>query len=125
MSSAPPAAVAWILRIEAITLFLAGVIGYLQLNGHPIWLLPLLLAPDISMIGYLRGSRLGAITYNLVHNLAIALGLLAVGWVTAIAPLALAGAVLVAHVGMDRALGYGLKLPTDFRDTHLGRIGRG
>jgi hypothetical protein len=125
MSSATPAAVAWILRIEAITLFLAGVIGYLQLNGHPIWLLPLLLAPDLSMIGYLRGSRLGAITYNLVHNLAIALALLAVGWVTAIAPLALAGAVLVAHVGMDRALGYGLKLPTDFRDTHLGRIGRG
>jgi hypothetical protein len=32
--------------------------------------------------------------------------------------------VLLAHVGMDRALGYGLKLPTDFRDTHLGRIGR-
>ena len=125
MSSAPPASVAWILRIEALALFLAGVIGYLQLNGHPIWLLPLLLAPDLSMVGYVRGPGLGAITYNLVHNLAIALGVLAVGWVTAIAPLALAGAVLVAHVGMDRALGYGLKLPTDFRDTHLGRIGRG
>jgi hypothetical protein len=53
-----------------------------------------------------------------------ALGLFAIGWITAIAPLALFGAVLIAHVGMDRALGYGLKLPTDFRDTHLGRIGR-
>jgi hypothetical protein len=125
MSSAPAPSVAWILRIEALALFLAGVIGYLQLNGHPIWLLPLLLAPDLSMVGYLRGPGLGALTYNLVHNLAIALVLLAVGWVTAVAPLALAGAVLVAHVGMDRALGYGLKLPTDFRDTHLGRIGRG
>ncbi len=113
-----------ILRAEALALFLAGVIAYLELNGHPLLLLPLLLAPDLSMIGYLAGPRLGAITYNLAHNLVTALGVLAIGWLAAIAPLALAGAVLVAHVGMDRALGFGLKLPTDFRDTHLGRIGR-
>ena len=113
-----------VLRAEAVALFLAGVIAYLELNGHPLWLLPLLLAPDLSMIGYVAGPRLGAITYNLAHNLATALGVLAIGWLAAIAPLALAGAVLVAHVGMDRALGFGLKLPTDFRDTHLGRIGR-
>lgn len=117
-------AVGWILRLEAVALFVAGVIAYLQLNGHPLWLLPLLLVPDLSMVGYVRGPGLGAITYNLVHNLAIALLLLAVGWFAAIAPMALAGALLIAHVGMDRTLGYGLKLPTDFRDTHLGRIGR-
>lgn len=113
-----------ILRAEAVALFVAGVLAYLQLNGPPLWLLPLLLAPDLSMIGYLRGPRLGAITYNLVHNLATALVVFAIGWFGAIAPLALAGAILVAHVGMDRTLGYGLKLPTDFHDTHLGRIGR-
>lgn len=113
-----------ILRGEAIALFVAGMLAYLQLNGHPLLLLPLLLAPDASMIGYLGGPRLGAVTYNLVHNLASALIVLAIGWFAAIAPLALAGAILVAHVGMDRSLGYGLKLPTDFRDTHLGRIGR-
>lgn len=113
-----------ILRAEALALFLVGVIAYLELNGHPLWLLPLLLAPDLSAIGYVAGPRLGAITYNLAHNLATALGVLAIGWLAAVAPLALAGAVLVAHVGMDRALGFGLKLPTDFRDTHLGRIGR-
>ena len=113
-----------ILRLEAIAIFVAGVVGYLQLNGHPFFLLPLLLTPDLSMIGYLGGSRFGAITYNLAHNLATALGVLAIGWFAAIAPLALAGAILVAHVGMDRSLGYGLKLPTGFKDTHLGRIGR-
>jgi len=113
-----------ILRAESIVLFIVGVLLYLQLNGNALWLLPLLLAPDLSMIGYLRGSRLGAITYNLVHNLATALIVLAIGWFAAIAPLALVGAILVAHVGMDRSLGYGLKLPTDFKDTHLGRIGR-
>ncbi len=120
----PTSATDWILRLEAIALFIAGVLAYLQLNGHPLWLLPLLLTPDLSMIGYVRGPRLGAMTYNLVHNLATALVVLAVGWFAAIAPLALAGAILVAHVGMDRSLGYGLKLPADFRDTHLGRIGR-
>ena len=113
-----------VLRAEAIVLFVAGVIVYLQLNGHPLWLLPLLLVPDVSMVGYLRGPALGALTYNVVHNLATAIIVLAVGWVAGIAPVALAGAVLLAHVGMDRSLGYGLKLPTDFRDTHLGRIGR-
>ena len=105
-------------------MFVSGVLLFLQLNGNALWLLPLLLAPDLSMIGYVGGPRLGAITYNLAHNLATALVVLAVGWFAAIAPLALVGAILVAHVGMDRSLGYGLKLPTDFKDTHLGRIGR-
>lgn len=113
-----------VLRVEALALFVAGVLLYLQLNGHPLWLLPLLLVPDLSMIGYMRGPRLGAVTYNLAHNLATALVVLAIGWFGALAPVALAGAILIAHVGMDRSLGYGLKLPTDFRDTHLGRIGR-
>jgi len=113
-----------VLRLEALALFVAGVLLYLQLNGNALWLLPLLLSPDISMVGYLGGPRLGAITYNLAHNLATALLVLGIGWFAVIAPLALLGALLLAHVGMDRTLGYGLKLPTDFRDTHLGRIGR-
>jgi hypothetical protein len=117
-------AVDWILRAESLATFVAGVLLYLQLNGHALWLLPLLLVPDVSMIGYLAGPRTGAVTYNLGHNLVVALIALAVGWFAAIAPLALAGAILLAHVGMDRTLGYGLKLPSGFQDTHLGRIGR-
>jgi len=113
-----------ILRVESLVIFVAGVVLYLQLNGHALWLLPLLLAPDLSIAGYLGGPALGALTYNLAHNLVTALGLVAIGWFMALAPVALFGAVLLAHVGMDRTLGYGLKLPTDFRDTHLGRIGR-
>lgn len=117
-------AVRLVLRLEAIAIFVGGVIAYLELGGHALWLLPLLLAPDISMLGYLGGPRLGALTYNLAHNLVTALVVIGIGWLAAIAPLALAGCILAAHVGMDRSLGYGLKLPTDFRDTHLGRIGR-
>ena len=114
----------WILRTESLALFVTGCIAYVQLNGNPLLLLPLLLAPDISMLGYIGGTRLGAITYNAAHNLVLALALAGIGWWLPSAPIALAGTILLAHVGMDRTLGYGLKLPTDFRDTHLGRVGR-
>ena len=76
------------------------------------------------MAGYLVNPRVGALTYNAVHNWVLGLGVLGLAAAIGNAPLAIAGAVLVAHVGMDRALGYGLKLPTSFQDTHLGRIGR-
>jgi hypothetical protein len=70
------------------------------------------------------GPRVGALTYNLAHNLVLPLALLGLGAWTGVTWPLLAGGVLLAHVGMDRALGYGLKLPSGFKDTHLGRIGR-
>ena len=122
MTSLP---VSIILRAEQAAIFLAGVALWLANGGAPLLLIPALLAPDLSMVGYLRGPRIGSITYNAVHHLVLALALLGLGWWLAVGWLTLAGAAVLAHVGMDRALGYGLKLPTDFRDTHLGRIGRG
>ena len=112
------------LRLEGLATFAAGVVAYGRLGGEWIWLVPALLAVDLSMAGYLRGPRLGALTYNVAHNWAVGLAVLGAGLVTGVAVVALVGAVLIAHTGADRALGYGLKLPTGFRDTHLGRIGR-
>src|ERR671923_2580227 len=117
-------AVELILRAEHLAIFVAGVVGYVAMGGEALWLIPALLAPDLSIVGYLVGPRVGAVTYNAAHNLVVSLGLLAIGWFAAIAFVALAGAALTAHVGMDRTLGYGLKLPSGFQDTHLGRIGR-
>jgi hypothetical protein len=114
-----------ILRSEALAAFLAGLGLWLANDGSLLWLLPALLLPDVSMLGYLAGPRIGALTYNAVHNWTLALAALGLGWWLPSAPALLIGAVLLAHVGMDRALGYGLKLPTSFQDTHLGRIGRG
>jgi hypothetical protein len=76
------------------------------------------------MIGYLGGPRLGALTYNAFHTWAPGLAVLAIGLIAVATPVAIAGTILVAHVGMDRAAGYGLKLPTSFHDTHMGRIGK-
>jgi hypothetical protein len=112
------------LRIEGAAALVAGIALYLHEGGQVLWLIPLLLAVDVSMAGYLAGPRLGAICYNLAHNWATGLAVLGSGVALGSMPLLLAGAVLVAHVGFDRLAGYGLKYPTAFRDTHLGRLGR-
>ena len=118
---------AWIrpwLRAEGLATFAAGLAGFLFL-GLPWWaFLLLLLVPDVSMVGYLRGPRAGAVLYNIAHDVATGLAVAGVGLAIGSVPVAAAGAILVAHSGMDRMAGYGLKLPSSFQDTHLGRIGR-
>lgn len=102
---------------------LAGALALYSHEGYS-WILfaALILAPDVSFVGYLAGARVGAAAYNLVHNvvLPIAVGVYGVaGGVDAAVAVAL---VWIAHIGMDRAVGYGLKYPTDFKDTHLQRV---
>jgi uncharacterized protein DUF4260 len=118
---------AWIrpwLRAEGLAVFAAGFAGFLYL-GFPWWAFFLLLiVPDASMLGYLRGPRVGAIVYNVAHDLASGVAVVGLGLVIGSVPVTAAGAILVAHGGMDRMAGYGLKFPSSFQDTHLGRIGR-
>ncbi len=112
------------LRLEGLAAFGAGLVLFGMSGGSWLLLVPLLLLPDISAVGYLRGPRAGAVTYNLAHSWAPGFAALAFGiWLAWPTMLALA-AILIAHVGMDRAAGYGLKLSSSFQDTHLGRIGR-
>jgi hypothetical protein len=110
------------LHAEGVAAFVAGAAIYLQAGGNPWFLLPLLLIPDVSAIGYLAGPRIGAFVYDLVHNWAVGIAVLGGAALTGATALWIAGAILVAHVGMDRAIGYGLKYPTHFKDTHLQRI---
>ena len=116
--------VAW-QRIEGAGVFAASIaLAGITQTGWPLWLWPLaLLAPDLSMLGYLAGPRIGAATYNAAHLYANGLILALLGLLIGQTALIAAGAIWLAHVGIDRALGYGLKHPTGFRDTHLGRIG--
>ena len=112
------------LRIEGAAAFAVATGVYLRFGGSAWVLIPLLLAVDLSMAGYVAGPRVGAIAYNAFHSWALGFVLLAVGLVAGSDIVVVAAAVLVAHVGMDRMAGYGLKYPTAFADTHLGRIGR-
>ena len=112
------------LRIEGLAALAAGAALYVAQGGQLLLLIPLVLAVDISMAGYIRGPQAGAFLYNVAHNQALGLLVLGLGLATGTVAATLIGAILVSHVGMDRFAGYGLKYPTDFRDTHLGRIGR-
>jgi len=116
--------VAVLLRAEYVAIGVAGVVLWFAQGGSLVWILPALLAPDLSIAGYAAGPRIGAVVYNAVHNLVLALALVGVGFLMASTPFMLAGAVLIAHIGMDRTSGFGLKYATSFQDTHLGRIGR-
>ena len=113
------------LRAEGVTALVAAAGLYMKLGGELLWIIPLLLLVDVSMVGYVAGPRVGAVVYNAAHNWAVGVGVLVLAWWLGSPVLGLAGAILVAHTGMDRALGYGLKYPTAFADTHLGRLGRG
>lgn len=88
------------------------------------WVLPAtFLLPDLSMLGYLAGPRVGAFCYNFAHHKALAAAVGVGGWLLGQPLLLLAGTVLLFHSAFDRLLGYGLKYATSFQDTHLGRVG--
>ena len=90
------------LRVEGAATFAAGLAGFLFL-GLPWWsFLLLLIVPDISMVGYARGPRVGALLYNVVHDLATGVAVAGVGLAIGSVPVAAAGAILVAHSGMNR-----------------------
>ena len=112
------------LRLEGVAAFAAGLGLFGAIGGNWLLIVPLMLLPDVSAVGYVAGPRVGASTYNLLHSWVPGLLVLGLGaWLVSPA-VELVAAILIAHVGMDRALGYGLKLPSSFKDTHLGRMGR-
>ncbi|HLG82921.1 MAG TPA: DUF4260 domain-containing protein [Bradyrhizobium sp.] len=114
-----------LLRLEGLTLF-AGMVLLYWIWGGSWWVFVILfLAPDLSFIAYLADPRTGAIVYNAAHSYMAPVALLTTGFATG-EPLTLSLAMIwLAHIGIDRALGYGLKYQAGFGFTHLGRIGRG
>jgi len=124
IASSSPARVRTILRLEGAAAFAAAVALYAHAGfSWPLFAL-LILAPDLAMLPYLIGPRAGAAAYNLVHTYAFPLPLALAGFWFASPIVAALGLIWIAHIGMDRMLGYGLKYASGFADTHLGRIGR-
>lgn len=112
-----------VLKIEELFMFLLGIYLFMQLDYEWWWFLVLILAPDISMLGYLVNNKIGAFTYNLFHHKAIAILVYLLGIYFQDQLWQLVGIILFAHSSFDRALGYGLKYNSSFNDTHLGKIG--
>lgn len=113
-----------LIRFEELALF--GLAIYLNsFLPFPTWLFwALFLVPDIGMLGYLVNSKVGAITYNILHHKGIAIVCYFAGYFLIIHELTFVGVLLLGHSSFDRIFGYGLKYPDAFSHTHLGVIGK-
>lgn len=111
-----------LLRVEGAAMFACSLFLYHSLGARWGEFFALCLWPDLFMLGYLANARLGARLYNLVHMDALPLALAVVTFgLRQPGPMAFAF-IWLAHIGWDRTLGYGLKYPTFFKDTHLQRV---
>jgi uncharacterized protein DUF4260 len=111
-----------LLRLEGAALLIGSVIAYIQLQASG-WLFALLiLAPDLSMLGYLAGVKFGSTIYNLIHIDLWPIALIVIGFISPNFSVSPIGLIWLAHIGGDRLLGFGLKYPTEFKDTHLQHI---
>lgn len=110
------------LRSEELLMFLLSIYLFSLLEFSWWWYPTLLLLPDIGMVGYLFNTKTGAILYNLFHHKGIALTLWLMGVFLNNSWLMLVGIILFGHSSMDRMLGFGLKYPDSFKNTHLGAI---
>ena len=116
--------VALLLRIDGLAVLAAAVSAYAWLGGPWSLFALLLLAPDLAMLGYRLGPTVGAATYNAVHTTLAPAALGAAGLALGAPMMQALALIWIAHIGLDRALGFGLKYATGFGDTHLGRFGR-
>ena len=111
-----------LLRLEGLAVLVASVVLYFHADFGWVLLLVLFLAPDLSFVGYAFGPRIGAIAYDATHTeiWPVAVGVAGIvgdsGRATQIA------LIWLVHIGTDRLIGYGLKYPAAFRDTHLQRV---
>ena len=113
-----------IIQLEELGMFLLSIFLFNQLSFAWWWFPALILLPDISMIGYAAGNKIGAIVYNFFHHKAVAIAVYMLGFYLHNELIQLIGIILFGHSSMDRFFGYGLKTFAGFKSTHLGEIGK-
>lgn len=111
-----------LLRLEGLAFALAACAAYGAIGGSWWFFALFILAPDLAMLGYAAGQKIGALCYNLTHTYLVPVPLALVGWYFEAALLTPLALIWIAHIGLDRAIGYGLKYGTSFHDTHLSRV---
>jgi len=112
------------LKLEELLMLALSMYGLYEMEASGWLYLLLALGPDISMLGYLGGNKIGALCYNLFHHKGIAIILFLLGIKLDSDPLFLSGVILFGHSSLDRFFGYGLKYEKGFKYTHLGMIGK-
>lgn len=117
-------AVRVVLRLEGLSILAVALIAYSKFGFGWGTFACFFLAPDLSFAGYLAGPKVGAISYKTAHSYIGAMGCLVLSMILQSSVVLQAEIIWCAHIGFDRALGYGLKYSEGFGFTHLGRIGR-
>ena len=110
------------LRAEGLAVLAGALVLYFDAGYGWLLLVVLALAPDLSMLGYLAGPRVGAVSYDVVHTCVGPIALAVIGVLAGSDAAVQVALIWLAHIGADRLLGYGLKYPTGFKDTHLQRV---
>jgi hypothetical protein len=113
---------AYLLRLEGLAVAAGALVLYFDAGYGWLVLLLLILAPDLSALGYVAGKRVGAVTYDVAHTYVWPVALGVTGVLTDSATAVQLALVWLVHIGADRLLGYGLKYPTGFKDTHIQRV---
>lgn len=113
-----------LIRLEELAMFGFSILLFYELSFAWWWFLVLILVPDIGMIGYAFGDKIGAYSYNLFHHKGIAVLIYVVGWWLTNDYILVSGIILFGHASLDRIFGYGLKYDKGFKFTHLGEIGK-
>ncbi len=112
-----------LLRLEGLAALIGTVIAYKAIGASWGYFALLLFLPDLSLIGYVAGARTGAAAYNALHTYIGPAGLAALTYLEVVPPAWPICLIWAAHIGMDRALGLGLKFSSAFTHTHLGNVG--
>ena len=114
--------VAVLLRLEGLILFAAAIALYADAGYSLLAFILLFLVPDLSALGYLAGRRIGAISYDIFHFEGLPLALAATAVISDWSAGVQVALIWLAHIGIDRAIGYGLKYESGFKDTHIQRV---
>lgn len=112
----------FLLHIEGLTVLLLSVYFYFHLQFSWVVFAILLLSPDLSALGYLKNVKVGSVLYNLFHTYTIPVAVMVGGLLLDNSLAVMISLIWIAHIGMDRLCGFGLKYPTTFQDTHLNRV---
>jgi hypothetical protein len=112
-----------LIQLEELAMLIICICGLYLLKVDWWFYIVLVFGPDISMLGYLAGNKAGAIVYNIFHHKAVAVLIFLPGFMNESWIFQVTGLILFGHSSMDRMFGYGLKLFTGFKYTHLGPIG--
>ena len=114
----------WLLRLEGLAIFVFALMAYQFLGFTWSFFILLFLLPDLALLAYFHSSQVGAIAYNITHSYILPLMLFAYGFFVSSSDADKIAVIWIAHIGFDRALGFGLKYSRGFRYTHFGMLGR-